>query len=120
MRLAGADPGDVADRAATDRGDRLERLGRVAQVLEIAGEDAGLFHDLEHPARLLGRATERLGAQDGLAGLRHQADRLLVEEVGDADDHDVGVRMVDRGGQVGRRFRDPPALAEGLATLRAP
>src|SRR4029077_6619595 len=66
MRLARAHPGDVADRAVLDRGDRLERLGRVAQVLEVATEDAGRLDHLEHPARFLGRPAERLGAQDRL------------------------------------------------------
>ena len=99
--------------------DRLERLGRVAQVLEVAGEHAGLLDHREHPARLLGGPPERLRAQHGLAGLGDELDRLLVEEVRQGDDHDVGVGVVDRRRQVGRRLRDAPALAERLAAARA-
>ena len=117
MGLAGADPGDVADRAVLDRLDRLERLRRVAQVLEVAAEDAGLLDRLEHPARLLGRPTERLGAQDGLAGRGRQPDRLLVEVVRQADDDDVGVGVLDRRLQVGRVLGDRPARLERLAAL---
>ena len=112
MRLSRTDPGHVADRPVRRRLDRLERLRRVAQVLEVAAEDAGRLDDVEHPLRLLGRPAERLRAQDGLAGLRGQPDGLLVQEVGERDDHHVRVRMVDRGGQVGRRLGDRPALAE--------
>ena len=119
MRLARADPGHVADGPGLDGRDRLERLGRVAQVLEVAGEDAGRLDDVEHPLRLLGGPPERLRAQHRLAGLRGQPDRLLVQEVGQRDDDDVGVGMVDRGGQVGRRLRDRPALAERRAALLA-
>ena len=61
---------------------RLEGLGRVAQVLEVAAEHARRLDRLEHPARLLGRAAERLGAQDGLACRGDGLDRLLVEVVG--------------------------------------
>ena len=112
MRLPRADPGHVADRPVRGRLDRLEGLRRVAQVLEVAAEDARRLDDVEHPLGLLGRPAERLGAQDGLAGLRGQPDRLLVQEVGERDDHHVRIRMVDRGGQVGRRLRDRPSLAE--------
>src|SRR3954454_6858790 len=36
--LARPHPGDVADAAGPHGGDRLERLGRVAEVLEVTGE----------------------------------------------------------------------------------
>ena len=117
MRLARADPGDVADRAGPHRRDRLERLGRVAQVLEIAAEDAGRLDRLEHPTGLLGGPPERLRAEHRLAGLCRELDRLLVEEVRQRDDDDVGVGVVDGGRQVGGRLGDAPALAERLAAL---
>src|SRR4029077_18720674 len=89
VRLARADPGHVADRSGADRGDRLERLGRVAQVLEVAAEDARRLYRREHPARLLGGPSERLRAQDGLAGFVREPDGFLVHEVRDTDHDDV-------------------------------
>ena len=48
-----------------------------------------------------------------------ELDRLLVEEVRQADDHDVRVGVVDGGRQVGGRLGDAPALAERIAALGA-
>ena len=118
--LTRADPRDVADRALGRRLDRLERLRRVTQVLEVATEDARRLYRRQHPAGFLGRASERLRAQDGLARGRRQPDRLLVQEVGQGDHDHIGVRMVDRGGQIGHVFGDVPSLAErGAARLAA-
>ncbi len=47
-----------------------------------------------------------------------ERDRFLVQEVGDADDHDVGVRVLDGGLHVRGRLGDVPALLEGGAALR--
>ena len=119
MRLARADPRDVADRAGLDRAHGLERLRRVAEVLEVAAEHARPLDDVEDPLRLVRRPPQRLRAEDRLAGLRREPDRLLVEEVRDADDDDVGVGVVDRRRHVRRRLGDAPALAEGLAAILA-
>ncbi len=119
MGFAGAHPGDVADGSRAHCLDRLERLGRVAQVLEVAAEHARLFDRLEHPSRLVGVAAERLGAQHRLAGCGGQRDCLLVQKVGQPDNDYVSVGMLDRGTHVGRRFRNVPALLEGAATLGA-
>ena len=63
------------------RRDGLERLGRVAQVLEVPAEDPGPLDRLEHPARLVRGPAQRLRAQDGLARGGDRGDGLLVEEV---------------------------------------
>ncbi len=98
---------------APHAGDGLERLGRVAEVLEIAAEDAGPFDGLEH-ALCLGRcAPQGLRAEDRLAGGGHELDGLLVEVIGHGDDDDVGFRVLDRGGHLGRMLGDAPTLAEG-------
>ena len=55
--------------------ERLERLGRVDEVLEVPGEDAGLLHRLEHLQGLGRGPAERLGAEDGLAGAGPPAGR---------------------------------------------
>ena len=97
-----------------DRGEGLERLRRVDQVFEVAGEDARLLDGLEHPPRLGGRAAERLGAQDGLAR-RGRADGFLVQIVGQADDDDVGLGVLDGSFQVGGGLGDAPAAAKAMA-----
>ena len=55
-------------------------------------EDAGLLHGVEHLLRLGGGAGEGLGAEDALAGAGGGRDRLEVEVVREADDHEVHVR----------------------------
>src|SRR4051812_44483637 len=119
MGFAAADPGDLTDGSALDRPDSLERLGRVAEVLEVTAENARLLDLLEHPARLRGGPAERLGAQDGFAGLGGEADRFLMEEVRGAHDHHVGIGMLDRSLHIRRRLADGPALFEGGTALRA-
>jgi hypothetical protein len=120
MRLARPDPRHVADRPALHRRDGLQGLGRVAEVLEVPAEDPGRLDRLEHPLGFLRRPTERLRAQDRLARLGHQPDDLLVQEVRQADDHDVRVRVVDRRLEVRRRVGDRPALAERVGPVLAP
>ena len=118
MGFAAAHPGHLANRAGLDRLDRLQRLGRVAEVLEVAAEDARLLDRLEHalaPPRRCARAAWCTGWPCRLGGER---DGLLVQEVGDADDHDVGVRVLDGGLHVRGRLRDVPALLERRAALR--
>ena len=114
VRLARAHPQHVAQRARLDRGQRLERLGRVDQILQVAGKDAGLLHDLQHLLGLGGVARQRLGAEDRLARLRGQRHGLLVLMVGQADDDGVGVRVVDGRGHVVGGAGDAPLLGEGL------
>ncbi len=112
MGFARADPGDVAQCSILDRLEGLERLRRVAQVLEIATEDTGLLDRLQDLLSLLGIASEWLGAQHRLTGRRCRRHRLHVEVVRQSDDHDVRVPMVDGRLEVGRVLRDPPPLAE--------
>ncbi len=119
MRLARADPRHVADRPAFHSRDRLEGLRRVDEILQVAGEHARRLDGLEHPLGLVRVPAERLGAQHGLARPRGQRDRLLVEEIRQPDDDDVGVRVIHGSGDVGGRFRDAPALLECGAALRA-
>ncbi len=99
--------------ALTDATD-FERLGRVDEVLEVAREHAGLLHGLEDLERLGGAAAERLGAEHRLAGVGGERDGFLMEEVGDADDHDVGFRVLDGLFHVGRPVRDTVFLGESL------
>ena len=115
MGLARTDPGHVADRAGLHRREGLERLGRVAQVLEVAAEDPRVLHGLEHPGGLVRGPAQRLGAQHGLAGLRDGGDGLLVEEVREGHDDDVGVGVLDRRPEVRRGLLDAPALLERRA-----
>ena len=63
MGLPGPDPGDVSDRSSIDGGDRLERLGRVAEIFQITGEDPCLLDGVENPFGFLGRSGQRLRAQ---------------------------------------------------------
>ena len=100
MRLARPDPRHVPDRPALDGRDGLEGLGRVDEVFQVPGEDPGRLDGLEHPLRLFCVPAERLGAQHGLARLGDQCDGLLVEEVRQPDDYDVGVRVVHRSRHV--------------------
>ena len=105
---------------STDR-DGLERLGRVAQVLEVAAEHARPLDGLEHPARLLGVAPERLGAQDGLAGRRGEPrppPRAGGWGAPTTTTSVSGCWMA--AAHVGRRLRDAPASREGRAALLAP
>ncbi len=118
--LARADPGDLADGASLHGPNRLERLRRVAEILQVAREDAGGLDLVEDPARLVRRSTERLRAEDGLARLGDKLHGLGVEEVRQAYDDDVRVRVIDRRREVGRRVRYVPALSERLGALRAP
>src|SRR5262249_6658976 len=76
--LPGRARGAGARRARLHGADGLERLGGVAQVLEIAPEDPGALDRFQHPLRLRGGPTERLGAQHRLARGRGGDDRLLV------------------------------------------
>ena len=117
MRLTRPDPGDVADRPVLDRRDCLQALRRVAEVLEIATEHARLLNGVEHPPCLRRRPTERLRAEDGLAGRGSQPDRFFVEVVREADDDDVGVIVLNRRLQIRRVLRDRPALPERRASL---
>ena len=120
MRLARADPGDVPDRSGPGRGDGLERLGRIAEVLEVSAEDTGRLHHRQHPACLLGGPAQRLRAQDGLARRSGETDGFLVQEVGQRDDDDVRVGVLDRGPQVRGGLGDGPAsLERGAAILAA-
>ena len=109
VRLAGADPGHVAERPVLHGLDRLERLGRVAQVLEVAAEHARPLDRLEHPLRLGRRAAQRLRAQDRLARRRDGLHGLLVEVVRERDDHDVRLGVADRRLHVGRELGDRPS-----------
>jgi len=120
MRLAGADPGHVTQGTVLDGLDRLEGLGRVAQVLEIAAEHPGLLDGLEHPPGLVGGSAKGLRAQDGLAGRGHRLDGLLVEVVRERDHDDVRLGVADRRLHVRRERRDAPAVAERLAPGLAP
>src|SRR3712207_4936030 len=76
MGLTRSHPGHLADRSVAYRLDGLERLRRVAQVLEVAREHAGLLHRLEHAPRLVGVAAQRLRAEHRLAGRRGGGHRL--------------------------------------------
>ncbi len=62
-------PEHLAEHAGVDRLDRFQGLGRVDQVFEVAVEDTHFFYGFQNFQRLAGGAGERLGTQDGLAGL---------------------------------------------------
>src|SRR6185312_837503 len=70
VRLARARPRDVADLPGAHRRDRLQRLRRVGEVLEVAREHAGALDRVEDPLRLVRVPRERLRAEDRLARLR--------------------------------------------------
>ena len=118
MRFARPHPGHLTDRALAHRRNRLQRLRRVAQVLEVTGEDARVLDHLQHPPCLVGGAPERLGAQDRLARPRGHGDGLLVQVIGKRDHDDVGLRMSDGRGHVRERMRHAPALRKGLGARR--
>ena len=116
VRLARADPGHVPDGAVLDGLHRLQRLGGVHEVLEVAAEDAGLLDRVEHALRLAGVATQGLGDEHGLAGLGDGSDGFLVQEVRQGDDHDVRIGVPDGGLHIGRRLGHVMARREGLAS----
>ena len=115
MRLARARPEHLADLARLHGRDRLQRLRRVDEVLEVAAEDARALDGVEHPLRLLGGARERLRAEDRLAVLRAELDGLLVQLVRQADHDRVGLGMRDRLLEVGRPLRHAVLGAEACA-----
>src|SRR5690606_9639085 len=78
MGFPGADPRDVADHTGPYRREGLAGLRRVAEVLEVAGEDPRLLDHVEHAPGFVGRASQRLGTQDGLAGRRGQRHGFFV------------------------------------------
>ena len=119
MGLPAAHPHHVADRPGADGGERLQRLGRVHEVLEVAAE---------HPAGST-RSTIRLASRPcGPAASctarpcppRPLRRSPLVHVVGQADDDGVDVRMVDGVVHVGRGVRHAPALLERRAPLHGP
>ena len=75
---------------------RLQRLGRVDEILEVAAEDACALDRVEHPLRLLGRPRERLRAEHRFPVPRAQLDRLLVQLVRKPDHDGVRLRVGDR------------------------
>ena len=89
-------PGHVADRPIANRADSLERFGRVAQVLKVAGKDARPLDRGEHPLSLRRGPPERFGAENRLAGLRGGGHRLLVEMVWQCHHDDVRIGVLDR------------------------
>ena len=105
---------------ARDRGDGLERLGRVAQVLEVAAEDARALDGGQHPRRLVGGPPEGLGAQHRLARRGDGRHGLLMEVVGQRHHDHVRVGMPDGGLEVRRVLRDVPALPERPASRLGP
>ena len=112
VRLARADPQDIAQGPALHRRDGLQRLRGIDEVFEVAVEDAGLFDEIEHPLRLFGRAPERLRAKHGLAGFGGELHSLLVQMVRHADHDDVRLRVLDRLGHAGRPVRNVVLLGE--------
>ena len=88
--------------------ERLERLGRVAQVFEVAVKDAGPLARLQHPQRFGGVAAERLRAEHGLAGRCGGEHGLLVQMIRQCDDDDVGLGIADRVLEIGRVLWDAP------------
>ena len=119
VRLAGADPGHVAQGAVLNGLDGLERLGRVAEVLEVAAKDPRLLHGLQHSAGLVRGPAERLGAEHGLAGLGDGLDGLLVEVVGQRHHDNVSLGVADGRLHVGGELRDAPPIAKRLAPALA-
>jgi len=117
MRLARAGPGDVAQRTVLHRCDRLQRLGRIAQVLQVTAEHAGRFDLVHHPFGLGRVAPQRLGAEDRLARGRGQVNALFVNMIWQPDDD--GIDRVRRTGrrQIGRPFRNPPLVRERACPL---
>ena len=96
MRLARARPRDVADRAGLrPTRDRLQRLRRVGEVLEVAAEDAGA----SRPCR--GSASPRLAVRGRAASCRAPPCRARAQRstasscrwFGQADDHRVRLGM---------------------------
>ncbi len=118
MGLAGSRPQDPPHRAFPRRREGLERLGRVNEILEVAREDPGPLHDLEHPEAFIRRPAEGLRAQDRLPGLRGQPDGLLVDIIGEPDDDDLRVRILDSIAEIRGPARDIPLRRERLGPLR--
>src|SRR5262245_29878923 len=71
MGLPRSDPRDITDRSRPDRIDRLEGLGRVAEILQIAGEYARRLHLVQDSLGLFATSCQRFGAKDRLPGLGH-------------------------------------------------
>ena len=125
--LARARPQNVSDLAGLDSRDRLQRLRRVDEILEVAGEHAGALDRVEHPLGLRRGSSERLGAEHGLSVLCAQLDGLLVELVREPDHDGVRLRVGDRllevrrplGDVVVRAERRRPLLRAGIDDVHA-
>ena len=90
----------VADRARLHGRDRLQRLRRVDEVLEVAAEHAGALDVSSIRFASVGRAGERLRAEHRLAVRRAELDGLLVQVVRQPDHDRVrrrGARLRARG-----------------------
>ena len=120
MGLAGTDPGHVTECPTLDRGDRLERLGCVAEILQVPPEDTRSLDRGEHPGRLRRGSAERLGAQHGLARGRGCGHGLLVQLVGECHHHHVRVDVPDGRFHVRGVLGDAPPFTERLAAFRGP
>ncbi len=113
-----AHPQHIAERPGFDRAERLEGLGGIDQIFEIAREDPGPLDGIEHLFSFGGSAPQRLGAQHRLARCRGHRDGLDMLGVWQADHHRVGLRVVDRLLQVARGLGDTPLAGELLRPFR--
>ena len=105
VRFAGPRPQDFAECPALDGFQRFQELGRVAQVLQVAGKNARLFHRFQHLQTFLGVASERFGGHHGLFVFGTGQHRRQVQVVGQRNAYDVHVLPLDGGLHIGRPER---------------
>src|SRR5690606_22256782 len=117
MCLTRAHPEYVSDGTVSHAPHGLQCFRCVHEVLEIAGEDAGLLHRVQHALRFIGGASKGLRAEDGFPGLRTHHHGLFVQVVG-APDHDhIRLRVIDRILHAGCPTRDVPFLCKSASLL---
>ena len=110
----------MAESTFLDGSDGLQRLGRVAEVFEVAAEDAGIFDFVHHALGFCCGAAEGLGAENRLAGGGGQVYALFVDVVGQADDDGVDVVGGTGFGQICGPVGDTPFLCKSLGSFFCP
>jgi hypothetical protein len=114
VRFTAARPQHLAQRPALHRMKRLERFRRIHEVFQIPGEHPRLLDRFQHPFRFFRRATQRLGAQNGLARLRRQRHRFFMQIIGQPNHDHIRVRVVDGLLDAVRDFRNAPLVGKFL------
>ena len=107
--------GDLAQLARLDELFGVEHEGGEAVVVAHAGDHPGPAAGVLDAGGLLGGAPHRLLAEDVLAGRGGRGHQRLVQHVGGADDHCVGVGMFDCLTPVVGGLSEPEGAGGGVA-----